>query len=178
LARGRNHLCHLVSVVDATGQLRFWPLWWNLSQAWHGPALLDKLPGPGIRRIRLGKIPEGGVHIDVPRKTVGAWQTNDRLGVFAELPELWPGWHIECWDDRFEEHLRRCDDALGVPELDVAAGIDNVEDWIGKRVFQRFEDSPAGQIVKLAEILTPHAPGMVVGEDAVLSCAVRPTAAE
>ena len=96
MARGRNNLCHLVSVVDATGQLRFWPLWWNLSQAWHGPTLLDKLPGPGIRRIRLGKIPEGGVHIDVPRKTLAAWQTKDRLGVFAELPELWPGWRIEC----------------------------------------------------------------------------------
>lgn len=45
-------------------------------------------------------------------------------------------------------------------------------------VFQRFEDSPAGPILKLAEILAPHAPGMVVGEDAVLNCAVRPTAPE
>ena len=60
----------------------------------------------------------------------------------------------------------------------MAAGIDNVEDWIGKRVFQRFEGSPAGQIVKLAEILAPHAPGMVIGEDAVLNCAVRPAAPE
>ena len=77
LARGRKHLCHLISVVDADGQLRFWPLWWRLSKAWHGPALLDKLPGPGIRRIRLGKIPEGGAHIDVRRKTLGAWQTAD-----------------------------------------------------------------------------------------------------
>jgi hypothetical protein len=48
-----------------TFQLRSWPLWWHLSKAWHGPALLDKLAGPGIRRIRLGKIPEGGAHIDV-----------------------------------------------------------------------------------------------------------------
>lgn len=62
--------------------------------------------------------------------------------------------------------------------MDVAAGIDNVEDWVGKPVFQRFEDSPAGPILKLAEILAPHAPGMVVGEDAVLNCAVRPTAPE
>ncbi|MGY4653752.1 hypothetical protein [Mycobacterium sp. URHB0021] len=73
LARGRNDLCHLISVVDADGELRFWPLWWHLSKARHGPALLDKLPGPGIRRIRLGKVPEGGAHIDVRRKTLGAW---------------------------------------------------------------------------------------------------------
>lgn len=82
LARGRNHLCHLVSVVDTDGQLRFWPLWWHLSKAWHGPALLDKLPGPGISRIKLGKIPEGGAHIDVRRKTLGAWQTADTMGFF------------------------------------------------------------------------------------------------
>ena len=102
LARGRKHLCHLISVVDADGQLRFWPLWWHLSKAWHGPALLDKLPGPGIRRIRLGKIPEGGAHIDVRRKTLGAWQTADTMGFFHALPELWPGWQTEVWEDRFE----------------------------------------------------------------------------
>jgi len=122
LARGRNHLCHLISVVDADGQLRFWPLWWHLSKAWHGPALLDKLPGPGIRRIRLGKIPEGGAHIDVRRKTLGAWQTADTMGFFHALPELWPGWQTEVWEDRFEEHVKRCDGALRVPELDVSRG--------------------------------------------------------
>ncbi|HTY35307.1 MAG TPA: hypothetical protein VMD50_28920 [Mycobacterium sp.] len=29
LSRDRNALCHLVSVVDATGELRMWPLWWE-----------------------------------------------------------------------------------------------------------------------------------------------------
>lgn len=45
LARNRNSLCHLVSVVGDDGRLRFWPLWWHLSKAWLGPALLDRLPG-------------------------------------------------------------------------------------------------------------------------------------
>ena len=58
-------MCHLISVVAPESQLRFWPLWWHLSKARHGPALLDRLPGPGICRIKLGKIPEGGAHIDV-----------------------------------------------------------------------------------------------------------------
>ena len=167
LARGRNHLCHLISVVDADGQLRFWPLWWHLSKAWHGPALLDKLPGPGIRRIKLGKIPEGGAHIDMRRKTLGAWQTADTMGFFQALPELWPGWQTEVWEDRFEEHVKRCDGALRVPELDLVAGIDSAETWIRKRVFERFEDSPAGQVAKLAGMLAPVAPGFVVSPDAV-----------
>ena len=178
LARRRNHLCHLISVVDADGQLRFWPLWWHLSKAWHGPALLDKLPGPGIRRIRLGKIPEGGAHIDVRRKTLGAWQTADTMGFFQAQPELWPGWQTEVWEDRFEEHVKRCDGALRVPELDLVAGVDSAEAWIRKRVFESFEDSPAGQIVKLAGMLAPVAPGFVVSPDAVSDRAVRPSNAE
>ena len=178
LARGRNHLCHLISVVDAEGQLRFWPLWWHLSKAWHGPALLEKLPGPGIRRIRLGKIPEGGAHIDVRRKTLGAWQTADTMGFFHALPELWPGWQTEVWEDRFEEHVSRCDGALRVPEVDLVAGIDSAEAWLRKRVFESFDDSPAGHIAKLAGLLAPVVPGFVVSPDALGDCGVRPTKAE
>lgn len=178
LARGRQHMCHLISVVDAAGQLRFWPLWWHLSKAWHGPALLDKLPGRGVSRIKLGAIPEGGAHIDVQRKTLGAWQTADTMGFFAALPEVWSGWRTEVWDDRYEEHVKICDGALRVPELDVIAGIDTAESWLRKRVFEKFEDSPAGHIVKLAGLLAPLAPGFVVSEDALSDCGPRPTKAE
>jgi hypothetical protein len=71
LARDRNTLCHLVSVVNAAGDLRMWPLWWNLGKAWLGPELLGALPGRGVTRLVLNKIPEGGVHIDVNRNTMG-----------------------------------------------------------------------------------------------------------
>ena len=178
LAHNRNALCHLVSVVDATGQVRMWPLWWHLSKAWHGPALLDKLPGRGVRRLALGKIPEGGVHIDVPRKTLGAWQTADTMGFFQALPDLWSGWQTECWEDRFEEQVIRCEEVLRVPQLDLAAGIDSAQAWIRNRVFQSFADSPAGQILKLAELLAPVGPGLVVSDDAVSDGAVRPRKAE
>ena len=178
LARGRQHMCHLISVVDASGKLRFWPLWWHLSKAWHGPALFDKLPGPGITRIKLGKIPEGGAHIDMQRKTLGAWQTADTMGFFAALPAVWDGWQTEVWDDRYEEHVIRCDGALRVPELDVVAGIDTAATWLRERVFESFEDSPAGHIVKLASLLEPVAPGFVVSDDALSDCGPRPTKAE
>ncbi|MGH3637196.1 MAG: hypothetical protein ACRDTS_24555, partial [Mycobacterium sp.] len=153
LSDDRNALCHLVSVIGANGQLRLWPLWWHLSKAWLGPALLTMLPGPGVRRLTLGKIPEGGVHIDVSRKTVGAWQTADAMGIFQALPDVWSGWHAGCWEDRFEEQVIRCRGALRVPKLDLVAGIDSAQAWIRNRVFQSFSDSPAEQVLKLAELL-------------------------
>jgi hypothetical protein len=178
LARDRNALCHLVSVVDATGQVRLWPLWWHLSKAWLGPELLDMLPGRGVKRLALNKIPEGGVHVDVSAKMVGAWQTADTLGIFQALPDIWCGWQTECWEDRFEEQVARCGGALRVPDLDPAAGIDTAQEWIRQRVFQSFEDSPAGQVAKLAELLTPLGPGPVVNDDALDDVAVRPHKAE
>jgi hypothetical protein len=178
LARGRNHLCHLVSSVGADGRLRFWPLWWHLSKAWHGPALLDMLPGLGVSRIELGKIPEGGAHIDVGRKTLGVWQTADTMGFFGALPELWPAWHTEVWEDRYEEHVDRCAGALRVPEVDLVAGIDTAEARIHQRVFESFEDSPAGHIANLAGMLAPLAPGFVVSSDALGDRGVLPTTNE
>lgn len=178
LARDRDGLCHLVSVVDAAGELRMWPLWWHLSKAWLGPELLDMLPGRGVKKLVLNTIPEGGVHIDVNRKTVGAWQTADTMGIFQALAEVWSGWQTECWEDRFENQLDRCQGALRVPNVDLVAGIDSAREWIEKRVFQSFADSPMGQVAKLAETLAPIRPGLVVSSDAVDDCAVRPNKAE
>lgn len=178
LAKKRNTLCHLVSVVNDAGRLRLWPLWWQLSKAWHGPALLDRLPGPGLSRIRLHTIPEGGVHVDVARKTVGEWHTSDNMGICTELPKVWPGWRTESWGDRFEEQARRCGRALRLPGLDVVAGADRAVQWIRDRVYQSFADSPAGHIADLAALLSPLAPGLAVGEDAVVNSGVLPTAAE
>jgi len=112
------------------------------------------------------------------RKTLGAWQTADTMGFFRALPELWPGWRTEVREDRFEEHVKRCDGALRVPEVDVSAGIDGARARIHKRVFESFEDSPAGHIAKLAGMLAPLAPGFVVSPDALDDCGVRPTKAE
>lgn len=178
LARNRNTLCHIVSLVDATGQIRMWPLWWDLSMAWHGPALMDMLPGRGMRSVTRGKIPESGLHIDVPRKTLGAWQTADTMGIFQALPQLWDGWQTECWEDRFEEQVRRSQGALRVPEVDWTAGVDSAQQRIRDRVFQGFEDSPAGRVRALAELLAPLRPGLAVSTDAVADGPARPTEAE
>lgn len=174
----RRKLCQVVSVVDADGRLRLWPLVCTFSQAWHGPALLDKLPGPGQTRLRLHLLPDSGVHVDIGRKTVGEWHTADNRGICRELPELWPGWGTESWGDRFEEQEARCGRALRLPELDLGAGGDSAREWIRKRVYQSFADSPAGRIAELATLLNPLGPGLVVGEDAASNGGVRPTGAE
>lgn len=133
LARNRNDLCQVVSVLDASGRLRMWPLVWTVSQAWHGPALLDKLPGGGLDRLKLRTIPEGGVHLDVGRKAMGEWHTADTLGICRELPRLWMGWHTEAWGDCFEQQAELCGPALRLPELGLAAAADSARAWIRKR---------------------------------------------
>lgn len=178
LAADRKKLCQVVSVLDAQGRLRLWPLGWTVSQAWHGPALLDELPGPGQTRLRLHTIPEGGVHIDVKRKTVGEWHTVDPMGICRELADRWPGWRTESWGDQFEEQASRCGTALRLPELDLAAGAYSARAWIRKRVYQSFADSPAGHIAELAKLLDPVHPGLVVDSEAASNGGTRPTAAE
>jgi hypothetical protein len=177
-ARDRNAVCHLVSVRDEADELRMWPLRCGLSKAWRGPELLDLLPGRGVKRLALNEIPEGGVHIDVKGKVVGTWHTADTMGVFQALPDVWNGWHTECWEDRFEEHVDRCAGALRVPGVDLVAGIDAAQEWIRKRVFQSFEDSPAGHIAGLASLLAPGRPGLVVNDDAISDSRVQPREAE
>lgn len=63
-------------------------------------------------------------------------------------------------------------------QVDLAAGIDSARQRVRDRVFQSFADSPSGQIRKLAEMLAPIRPGLVVSDDALANCAARPTEAE
>lgn len=133
LARNRKALCQVVSVLDSEGRLRVWPLRWTVSQAWHGPSLLDRLPGPGLDRLKLRTIPEGGVHIDISRKTMGEWHTADTMGICRELAGLWPGWQTAAWDDRYEEQARHCGSALTLPELDLDKAADSAQAWMRKR---------------------------------------------
>lgn len=177
----RNHgtgPCHVVSVIDNDGELRLWPLWWGVSSARHGSALVELLPGKGFARLRLGQIPVGGVHIDTGRRRVGVWYTDDPQNVFDRLPRLWAGWQTECWDDRYEQHVEHCGGALRVPELEPATGVVIGRDWIRKRVFESFEDSPAGAVLQIASLVSPLAPGFEVGADAIADSPLQPNTAE
>ncbi|MGW0160842.1 hypothetical protein ACWDUN_16200 [Mycobacterium sp. NPDC003323] len=179
LASGTGHLHHLVTVIDLIGRVRAWPLWWGCSAAWHGPKLLDMLPGPGQPSLKLGLVPESGVYVNVPNKTLGVWMTNPDPGLLRWLPQLWPGWRTEFWEDRYEEQLRRCGTHITAPALDLAAGVTAARSWLEKRVFQSHEDSPAGRLANLAELLGAEGlPDAVVSAAALSDAGPRPTAAE
>lgn len=177
LAEDTTHLHHLVTVVGADGVFRAWPLWWGSSAAWHGPQLLGKLPGAGQTAVKLGVLPESGIHVDVPDKTLGVWLTNPVPGLFRWLPQLWPGWRIERWDDRYEEHLFRCGPSITAPELDIVSGVAAAESWLHERVFQRYADSPAGNLHSLAAMFGAEEADVDI-ELAVFQTGERPTAQE
>jgi hypothetical protein len=67
---------------------------------------------------------------------------------------------------------------LRLPGLDLAAGVDNAQACIRNRVFQSSADGPAGQVLKIAKLLAPIGPGLVVSDDALADSAVRPREAE
>jgi hypothetical protein len=52
------------------------------------------------------------------------------------------------------------------------------EEWIRKRVFQSFEDSPAGHVAGLAQLLAPIQPDLVVSDDAIGGSPVQPRQAQ
>lgn len=178
LADDTAHLHHLVTVVDADGIFRAWPLCWGGNAAWYGPELLNLLPGPGQTALALGRVPESGVYVDVPDKTLGVWLTTPAPGLLGWLPDLWQGWRIERWDDCYEEHLLRCGPSITAPELDIASGITAAQLWLCRRVFQNFSDSPAGTVKALAGMLGVLAADLEADRSAVFQVGERPTSAE
>lgn len=178
LAKDTGRLHHLVTVVGADGKFRAWPLRWGSTAAWYGPRLLDILPGAGQAALELGILPESGVHVDVANKSLGIWLTTPVPGLSRSLPTLWPGWDIAMWGDRYEEHLVRCGPSVTAPDLDIAAGVDEVETWLRKRVYQSFEDSPAGCIATMGRMFGVAEADLEPGSNSVLSVGEKPTTGE
>ncbi|MFE6871244.1 hypothetical protein ACFVFS_32385 [Kitasatospora sp. NPDC057692] len=81
-----------------------------------GAALLDRLAGApehGVCRVDA----EAGLHVDPLRRRVGWWT----LGASAEahdMPERWPGWTVDFWRDRWEEHVRVAAGRFRPPPVD------------------------------------------------------------
>ncbi|MCV7058763.1 Uncharacterised protein [Mycolicibacterium gilvum] len=179
LAEDTDRLHHLVTVDNGIDRMRAWPLWWGSSAAWHGPQVLDRLPGVGARSLQLGTVPESGVHINVPDKTLGLWVTNPVPGLLRWLPRLWPSWRIEFWEDRYEEQFRQCGGLITAPPLDTESGVKEAQSWLKKRVYQSYEDSPMGRIDGLVALIDADGlPSPTVSDSAVRDAGIRPTPAE
>lgn len=178
LAEDVAKLHHLVSVIGDDGSLRIWPLWWGDNAAWCGPSLIDMLPGDGQRAVELGTLPASGVHVDVSDKRLGVWLTNPVPGLSRWLGQLWPGWRIELWADRYEEQFGRCRSSIAAPELDITSGIIQAESWLEQRVYQSFDDSPAGQVSNLARLMGANERDIEVNSRSVMQVGEKPTARE
>ncbi|WP_412517666.1 hypothetical protein K8Z49_04525 [Actinomadura madurae] len=123
---------HLLTVRTAEG-ITVYPLYWELHTAWQGPGLADRPPAGGLPRRDLGTVPVSGLHVDVPARTAGAWVGASCTGLVPALEELWPGWRVEFWEDRYEEQLARCEGAVTVPARDPVAALDEVVSTLGRR---------------------------------------------
>jgi hypothetical protein len=170
----QSDVCHLVSVVHPEHGLRLKALTWGYSAAWLGPSMVDTLPYKGVKQMRRTRIPESGVHVDVDRRTVGVWMTSESRGLFDLMPERWPGWQTECWDDRHEEQVARCGGALRVPCLDLVSGVATVRHWLHQRVFGACEDKPVGAWDAWTKTRDPAAPARD-WDDYVVDSPFRPT---
>ncbi|KWX67122.1 hypothetical protein [Mycobacterium sp. NAZ190054] len=175
LVTSRYWPCQVISVVGADGSVRFWPV----SEYWYpeayGPSLLDALPGRGRARVALKVLPTGGVHIDPGLKSVGVWRTRDVAAMLDAEPAIWPGWHVEFWEDRYEEQVARCGDGLRVPPWDLRAEIDEVRDSMRQRIFGSDWESPAAEVVELLAVLRRLAPDFAVRDDEVVAGMIRPS---
>ncbi|MFB7241358.1 hypothetical protein CW362_15195 [Streptomyces populi] len=69
-----------------------------------GAALLDRLAdAPGHRVCRLHV--NSGIHLDPERRRLGWWSLYSSPQAH-QVPELWPGWTVEFWQDDWEQHVR------------------------------------------------------------------------
>ncbi|MFJ3632169.1 hypothetical protein [Streptomyces sp. NPDC090112] len=101
-----------------------------------GPALLDRMrdaPDHGRHRLRA----DAGIHVDPARRRVGWWLNTARSHA-GTVGERWPGWTVEFWEDRWEEHERVSGGRFAPPAPDRSAALADVraqalERWAGPR---------------------------------------------
>ncbi|GAB0107956.1 hypothetical protein JMUB6875_69590 [Nocardia sp. JMUB6875] len=157
---------HLLTVRTSQG-VTVYPLGSWLHTAWQGPALLDLLPEGGVEQLALTGMPTSGLHIDVDAHTIGVWIGFTMPGLLPALVDLWPGWHIEFWQDRYTEQLTRCGDAIDVPAPPRIETLDAVVEHLGKHLGHNPVDSMLSLVedlhadsgkVQLNPFFTEHRP--------------------
>ncbi|MFG2334276.1 hypothetical protein ACGFMM_32390 [Streptomyces sp. NPDC048604] len=83
-----------------------------------GPELLARLadaPDHGVYAAPA----DSGLHVDPERRLVGWWLLDTSAGAH-HVAERWPGWSVEFWADRGEEHVRAAGGRFVPPPVDRA----------------------------------------------------------
>lgn len=93
---------------------------------------------------------------------------NERRAMLQVLEIVWPGYSISWAYGATAEiaasvgapitvgqqcRVARCGPLITAPALDVGSGAAEAQVRLKERIFQRYEDSPAGQLSRLAELL-------------------------
>ncbi|MFB6878858.1 hypothetical protein [Streptomyces sp. NPDC056323] len=89
-----------------------------------GAALLDRLAGGPEHGVCQASA-DAGIHVEPLRRRVGWWV----LGASAEayeMPQRWPGWTVEFWQDRWEEHVLSAPGRFSPPPVDRARALADV----------------------------------------------------
>jgi hypothetical protein len=72
-----------------------------------GVALLDRLANaPGHASCHLHV--NAGIHLDPERRHLGWWSLCSSPQAY-QVPESWPGWTVEFWQDDWERHIKASD---------------------------------------------------------------------
>ncbi|MEU4094656.1 hypothetical protein [Streptomyces sp. NPDC026673] len=91
-----------------------------------GPALLVRLErAPGHGRCVLAA--NSGLHVDPLRRRVGWWLLGAQAGV-PRMASRWPGWTVEFWADRWEEHVRASGGRFAPPAVDPEQALAELRD--------------------------------------------------
>lgn len=154
-----EYVQHLLTVESVAG-LCVYPLSETDHTAWHGPTLLDLLPAGDVADLELCRTPTGGLHVNTVTRTIGVWIGFTEPGLLSALHELWPGWRIEFWEDRYQEQLARCGGAVRIEIPDPIETLDTVLEWLRKRLGHNPVESMLDRVTELysdSEVrLNPH----------------------
>jgi hypothetical protein len=85
---------------------------------WLGPGLPGLLTAD--RRITVAPMPQLGLHLDPDTRRAGLWSIKPLCGIREAWAELWPGWELDFWTDRYVNQVDRSGFALAVHRHDEA----------------------------------------------------------
>jgi hypothetical protein len=118
-----------------------------------GPDALRSLP-PAAAAVSVDRLPNSGVHLDVVEQTAGFWTFRTLDGAFERARDRWPGWTWEFWESRYDEQLRRSDNAITWPDPDVKAALESLARQVESHATHDPLESARGFVARMEEVDT------------------------